>query len=65
MKKVKVYRVMLKDDLNGDIFYTVDAPNKRIARWCGANLFNNVFTTSATWNAQKEQYPSLSTLGKR
>ena len=42
--KVKVYRVMLKDALNGDIFYMVDAPNKRIARWCGANLFNNEYT---------------------
>ena len=41
MRKVKVYRVMLKDKLNSDIFYMVDAPNKYIARWCGANLFNN------------------------
>ena len=28
-------------------------------------LAGGFFTTSATWDAQKEQYPSLSTLGKR
>lgn len=42
--KVKVYRVMLKDKLDSDIFYMVDAPGKRIARWCGANLFNNEYS---------------------
>lgn len=43
MKKVKVYRVMLKDSMDSNIFYMVDAPNKYIARWCGANLFNNEY----------------------
>lgn len=40
--KVKVYRVMPKENPNG-VFYMVDAPNKRIAKWCGANLFNNEY----------------------
>ena len=38
--KVKVYRVAPKENPNG-ISDMVDAPNKRIAKWCGANLFNN------------------------
>jgi hypothetical protein len=40
--KVKVYRVMPKENPNG-VFYMVEAPNKRIAKWCGANLFNNEY----------------------
>ena len=40
--KVKVYRVAPKENPNG-IYYMVDAPNKRIAKWCGANLFNNEY----------------------
>lgn len=39
----KVYRVMLKDLTKNSTFYMVDAPNKRIAKWCGANLFNNEY----------------------
>lgn len=41
--KVKVYRVFLKESTVGSIYYYVDAPNKRIARWCGANLYNNEY----------------------
>ena len=41
--KVKAYYVFLKS--NPKIFYLVDAPNKRIASWCGANLINNEYTT--------------------
>lgn len=37
---VKVYRVYAK---NSNIYYMVDAPSKRIAKWCGANLFNNEY----------------------
>ena len=37
--KVKVYRVVPKHNSSG-IYYMVDAPNKRIAKWCGANLYN-------------------------
>ena len=40
--KVKVYRVVPKENPNC-IFYMVDAPSKRIAKWCGANLFNNEY----------------------
>ena len=39
LKVVKVYKVSLKN--NPRIYYYVDAPSKRIARWCGAALFNN------------------------
>ena len=42
--KVKVYRVFPKHN-SSEIFYMVDAPNKRIARWCGANLYNNEYFT--------------------
>lgn len=40
--KVKVYRVIPKHNSSG-ISYIVDAPNKRIARWCGANLYNHEY----------------------
>jgi hypothetical protein len=40
--KIKVYRVIPKENPNG-VFYMVAAPNKRIAKWCGANLFNNEY----------------------
>lgn len=41
--KVKVYRVTLKNPTVDSPFYMVDAPNKRIAKWCGANLYNNEY----------------------
>ena len=37
--KVKVYRVVPKHN-SSEIFYMVDAPNKRIAKWCGDKLYN-------------------------
>ena len=40
--KVKVYRVVSKKNPN-IAYYMVDAPSKRIAKWCGANLFNNEY----------------------
>ena len=42
--KAKVYKVTPKDNPKG-IFYMVEAPNKRIAKWCGANLYNNEYIT--------------------
>lgn len=39
--KVKVYKVSLKE--NPNIYYFVDAPSKRIAKWCGAALCNNEY----------------------
>ena len=40
---VKVYRVTLKNPTVNNPFYMVDAPNEYIAKWCGANLYNNEF----------------------
>ena len=40
--KIKVYRVAPKDNPNG-ISYLVDAPSKRVAKWCGANMYNNEY----------------------
>ena len=41
--KVKVYKVRLRYKCQDDTTYFVDAPSKRIAKWCGANLFNHEF----------------------
>ena len=40
--KVKVYKVWVKE--RPDIWYYVDAPSKRIAKWSGANLATNEYT---------------------
>ena len=40
--KVKVYQVVPKKNPDS-VSYLVDAPSKRIAKWCGANLFNNEY----------------------
>jgi hypothetical protein len=39
--KIKVYKVWVKD--YPDNWYLVDAPSKRVAKWCGANLHNNTY----------------------
>jgi hypothetical protein len=36
--KVKVYKVSLKKDPS--IWYLVDAPSKRVARWCGIACYD-------------------------
>ena len=41
--KVKVYKVILKD--NPHIWYLVDAPSKRVAKWQGAAICNNEYAT--------------------
>ena len=41
--RVKVYDVTLRHKCQDNKTYYVDAPNKRIAKWCGANLFNQDF----------------------
>jgi hypothetical protein len=46
MVKVKVYKVYPKD--RTDLWYLVDAPSKRIAKWCGAAILNNVYTVFLT-----------------
>jgi hypothetical protein len=39
--KVKVYKVYPKN--NPDLWYMVDAPSKRIAKWCGTAILNNTY----------------------
>ena len=39
--KVKVYKAYPKD--NPDLWYLVDAPTKRIAKWCGAAILNSTY----------------------
>ena len=39
--KIKVYRVYLKDDPS--IYFLLEAPNKRIAKWCGAACYINYY----------------------
>lgn len=41
--KVKVYRVWIRDE-----WYLVDAPSKRIAKWCAANLYNHDYVDFMT-----------------
>ena len=45
--KTKVYRVRPKNNLN-NVEYLVDAPNRWVAKWCGANLFNYEYTGFCT-----------------
>lgn len=45
--KVKVYKVYPIN--HPDLWYYVDAPSMRIAKWCGANIINvNVMITPLT-----------------
>ena len=44
--KTKVYRVSLTD--NPNIEYLVDAPNRWVAKWCGANLYNHEYADFRT-----------------
>ena len=43
--KVKVYKVYPKKQTGDDdrFWYYVDAPSKRIAKWCGAACYNNEY----------------------
>ena len=41
--RVRVYKVYIKH-----VWYYVDAPNKRVAKWCGSNIYNNEFIDFAT-----------------
>ena len=43
MFKVKVYKVYPKD--NPDLYYMVDAPSRRVAKWCGAAIINNDYAS--------------------
>lgn len=60
--KVKVYRVTLKNPTADSPFYLVDAPNKHIAKWCGANLYNNEymgFLTPKDMKVERFNYEEL------
>ena len=46
--KVKVYKVYPKSHTDDDVWYFVDAPSKRIAKWCGAACCNNEYNTFLT-----------------
>lgn len=48
---VKVFKVYPKNA--PDKWYLVDAPSRRIARWCGANIINNTYATFLTGNDMK------------
>lgn len=42
--RVKVYKVYpKKQNADAAIWYYVDAPSKRIAKWCGAACYNNEY----------------------
>lgn len=51
--KVKEYKVYPKGQ--PDFFYFVDAPSKRIAKWCGANLHNNTYFAFLTAQDMKAE----------
>ena len=46
--KVKVYKVYPKKQTGDEdrFWYYVDAPSKRIAKWCGAACYNNDYAAS-------------------
>jgi hypothetical protein len=46
MFKVKVYKVYPKN--NTELYYLVDAPSKRVAKWCGAAIANNEYACFLT-----------------
>lgn len=53
--KIKSYKVFPKNDPS--LWYIVEAPSKRIARWCGASIINsnyNGFLTAKDVVAVKE-----------
>ena len=58
--KVKVYKVYpKKQNVDTDIWYYVDAPSKRIAKWCGAACYNNdhaTFLRSSDMVAERFRY---------
>ena len=43
---IKVYKVYPKN--NPDLWYLVDAPSKRIAKWCGTSILNNTYCVTLT-----------------
>jgi hypothetical protein len=50
---MKVYKVYPKN--NQDLWYLVDAPNKRIAKWCGTAILNNTYACFLTAKDMKAE----------
>ena len=58
--KVKVYKVYPKN--KPELWYLVDAPTKRIAKWCGTAILNNTYCNflvakdmvAERWKAEEE-----------
>ena len=46
--RVKKYEVSYKDDCGRTHTYWVEAPSKRIAKWCVAAIFNHEYFASLT-----------------
>ena len=46
MCKVRVYKVYPKN--NPDLWYLIDAPSARIAKWCGTAILNNTYCVTLT-----------------
>ena len=53
MFKVKVYKVYPKN--KPDLWYLVDAPCKRIAKWCGTAILNNTYSGFLTAKDMKAE----------
>lgn len=54
---MKEYIVVLKSDPD-KYWYSIEAPSKRIARWCAINLFQNEYCGSALKIGDFKAYPS-------
>ena len=52
-KKVKVYKVYPKNQ--PDLWYYVDAPSRRVAKWCGAAILNNTYYNFLTAKHMKAE----------
>lgn len=54
---MKEYTVVLKIDLT-EYQYSVDAPSKRVARWCALNMFQNEYCGPALKPSDFKVYPA-------
>lgn len=46
--KIKTYLATFRHSNDDSLYYYVDAPSKRIAKWCGANLYNSEYLAFVT-----------------
>ena len=54
---MKEYIVVLKSD-PAEHWYSVDAPSRRIARWCALNMFQNEYCSPALKPNDFKAYPA-------